>query len=758
MPLARRHVGAGQPRRHFVARLALGHRQAAIEPVGGGQRLARRERQPAQRVERLDARDRDEPRSATRPSRGARPRARRRRGAPPPPTAPPTPPARRPAPGSRACSSKMSASSACRPLATSTSASLRSVGPCPGRSARLARSTSGALLRCSSSPPRRTISSRSARRRSRSAVASSSATRRATPSAKRRSASYSRASASRADSSPGACSCSSRQIRIAPGASCERAFGQLRGAPQPLPALLVGHAQPRAVEQQRDRARACAPASATRRASARSRRRRAPRGRRPRAGRSAGVPCASRWPARSHSRASRSIASASSASVPAAMPAASCRKSRLSGCSAASRTSVSTSRRSGSAALQLRAPRQRRDVAGIGRERRVRAAPRPPSVSWQWSRNDAATRRCRSRRVGCVERRRVADGLAQRRQRRGELIGLRAPASRRAASARCRARRARSSDRRAASAASANRPSRTSVRSRLRRGSSRSGVSASAAAWLSLARGQVTHPLLEQAAPAFVQVGERQRRRFARGDGGGERRRRAAEVARRLGQPQHVALEPGARPRQRHRLAQPRQRPLRIAGARLRARRRVLQDGRLLRPGRACPPAAAAPDRATAASCPSSPRRRRAAGPPRRRPIRRRSSARRPHRAPLRAPGSTSSARPYHSTAAAASASLTRYASARRASLSAWRPRSTPALRASSAARSAKRAALRVEVGERADALVVVAETRDHLAPGVDRLPDVARAGRGPASRSRSGRRGSDVRAARCRCAGAAAR
>ena len=98
--LARRHVGAGQPRGDLAPRLAFGHRQAAVQPLGRRQRVARGERQPAQRVERLGARDRGGRCSATPSSPGRRPRARLRPGAPPPPTAPPTPSARRRPPGS----------------------------------------------------------------------------------------------------------------------------------------------------------------------------------------------------------------------------------------------------------------------------------------------------------------------------------------------------------------------------------------------------------------------------------------------------------------------------------------------------------------------------------------------------------------------------------------------------------------------------------------------------------------------------------
>ena len=55
MALPRRHVGAGQAGGDFAPCLAFGHRQAAVQPLGGRQRVARGERQPAERVERLGA-------------------------------------------------------------------------------------------------------------------------------------------------------------------------------------------------------------------------------------------------------------------------------------------------------------------------------------------------------------------------------------------------------------------------------------------------------------------------------------------------------------------------------------------------------------------------------------------------------------------------------------------------------------------------------------------------------------------------------
>ena len=305
MALARRHVGAGQTRGDLAARLAFGHRQAAVEPLGRRQRVARGERQPPERVERLGVGIEAGGVLPGGHRRGRRPRARLRPGAPPPPTAPPTPPAPRPPRGSAPGPRGRPPAPPAGPCATRTSVSLRSVGACPGRSPRLARRTSGALLRCSSSPPRRTISRRSARRRS-LVPAARPARRRAArrrrrsglrlrrgapaPRARPRRRAPARAAAARSGSRPGL---SSSALSVSSAAR--------RSQPH---APLVGQPQPGAVEQQRGRA-----APAVRRVRDATCR---PHGlvdgvgghvRRGRSGRRARVPRASRLPARSRSRA-----------------------------------------------------------------------------------------------------------------------------------------------------------------------------------------------------------------------------------------------------------------------------------------------------------------------------------------------------------------------------------------------------------------------------------------------------------------------
>ena len=94
---------------------------------------------------------------------------------------------------------------------------------------------------------------------------------------------------------------------------------------------------------------------------------------------------------------------------------------------------------------------------------------------------------------------------------------------------------------------------------------------------------------LEQLPAPLVQVRERQRRRAAGRDRLANRAGRPHEVAGRRGEAQELVLEAGARARERQRLAQPRERALLIARARVRAGRGVLEDAGALagirRPG-----------------------------------------------------------------------------------------------------------------------------------------------------------------------------
>ena len=136
------------PRRRAARRAATSLR--ASPSVWSGRRsshsaaadgIARGERQPPERVERLGS---DVERAAfchaaiARPRVGERALDQARRSAHSAAEADRL----RVALQDRACSSRMSASSACLPLPTSTSVSLRNVGACPGRSPRLARRTS----------------------------------------------------------------------------------------------------------------------------------------------------------------------------------------------------------------------------------------------------------------------------------------------------------------------------------------------------------------------------------------------------------------------------------------------------------------------------------------------------------------------------------------------------------------------------------------------------------------------------------------
>ena len=327
MPLPRRHVGAGQPRRDFVARLALGHRQAAIEPVGGGQRLARRERsRPARRAPRRP--HRDEPRSATPSSHGARPRARRRRGARPPPTAPPTPPVRRPAPGCGLFLEdvRQLRLAALRDQHLGQLAQRRPVSS-PLRQARAQHL--GRVAALLEQPAQ--ANNLEAQRQPALAVA-----RRIQLGDAQRDA-VGEAALGLVEPRQrltrglvaGRLLVQQPPDRIAPGASCSAVSVSSAARRNHCHRCSSDTPQPRAIQQQRDRA--ARPlrhprATCNRTVSSTACAAISPAASRP----VAAVPCASRLPARSPSRPSSSIASASSASTLAAMPAASCRKSRLS--------------------------------------------------------------------------------------------------------------------------------------------------------------------------------------------------------------------------------------------------------------------------------------------------------------------------------------------------------------------------------------------------------------------------------------------
>ena len=264
----------------------------------------------------------------------------------------------------------------------------RSVGACPGRSRRLARRTSGALLRCSSSAaqaddlePQRQAPLADRR------CAASSATRSATRVGEAAFAlveARQRLARGRRPRAPARAA--RRQIRIAPARSSS--------------ALSVSSAARRSQPQRRS-----SDERGSRRAVEQQRRRRAnPFGRRPTAtcsrtdfvdGVGGGVggaePARRARAARDHDwrrdrarRPSRSIASGSSASGPAATSAASRRVSRLSGCSAA-RLQQRLERAGDRAGARCSSAR-RSSVGtwrGSARERRPRARASAASTSWQ---------------------------------------------------------------------------------------------------------------------------------------------------------------------------------------------------------------------------------------------------------------------------------------------------------------------------------------------------------------------------------------
>ena len=251
---AGRHVGGRQPGRDLVARVAFGHRQAPIEPFGRRDRLAGRERQASERVERLGLRRPVGPRSATRSSRGPRPERaldEARRSAHSAAAGTGCRPLPGCAPGPRGCPPARPGGSCPRGPPSACAASGRAPAARPGwpaarrarcsaaRAARPGGQSRGAARAGAPDPRRRSqLGDAQARRRRRSGPRPRTG-----------------APAPRARSRPRApARGSSRQIRMAPAAVVERAFGQLGGPPQPAPAPLVGHAQARAVEEQRRRA------------------------------------------------------------------------------------------------------------------------------------------------------------------------------------------------------------------------------------------------------------------------------------------------------------------------------------------------------------------------------------------------------------------------------------------------------------------------------------------------------------------------
>ena len=411
MALAGRHVGAGQARGDLVAGLALGDASGAgrASRPPRSRRPRRAPAGPARRAPRF--RRRGGRRSARPPSRGPRRRARPRPGAPAPPTATPTPPARRPPSRMRACSSRMSASSACVPLPTSTSVSLRKRRGVTGPLVQAGPQHLGRVAALLEQPAQADDlePQREAPLLIAAALQLGDAQRDARPRSGA-SPSYRRASASRAVSSSGACSCSGRQIRIAPGRSSSAvsvSSAARRSQPRrrssdtrsralssiSVVAVPIRSGVPTPTCSRTDSSTACAAASAAVEPAAGAVRR-------------APACCAARL-AQTAEQIDRQRLVARAARPRARRPRAGSR-----GCRAARRPGASASPaardRDGGAA----APRGGAGWATWpGRRRaRLRARPRRRPTSWQWSKKDVAARACRSRRTDGVE----AGGVARR--------------------------------------------------------------------------------------------------------------------------------------------------------------------------------------------------------------------------------------------------------------------------------------------------------------------------------------------------------